>query len=136
MPAGFFCVQNTISGRKCARIFKKILFHFRLYFVFLYQICFRVIWPLNTALWALFKHRLGINQCWAWEYIGWFKKSWSNEVEFCQIKVATFMKYFTHNYLILILVKFCTIIKIGGKKNKCRMFPSVAFLLNHLVFYI
>ena len=44
------------------------------------------------------------------------------------------MKYFSRNYLIIILVKFFTIVKMGARKdNECRMFPVVAFLLNHPV---
>ena len=37
------------------------------------------------------------------------------------------MKYFSHNYLIIILVKFCTIIKIGAKKTNVECFLQSLF---------
>ena len=45
-----------------------------------------------------------------------------NKIEICQIKMSTFRKYFSNNYLIIILVKFCTIIKIGAKKTNVEYF--------------
>ena len=51
--------------------------------------------------------------------------------------MATFMKYFSHNYLIIILMKFCPIIKIAEKKTNvvsCSLFfiesPSSKTLYN------
>ena len=58
-------------------------------------------------------------------------KQCSNEIV-CQIKMATFMKYFSYNYLIIILVSFYNNWD-WSKENECWMFPSVAFLLNHPV---
>ena len=53
-------------------------------------------------------------------------------MESCQIKMATFMEYFSNNDPITILVKFCTIIKIGAKKTNVECFLQSLFL-NHPV---
>ena len=47
--------------------------------------------------------------------------------------MATFMGYFSHNDLNVLLVKFCTIVTIGAKNTNVECFVQSLFLLNHPV---